>query len=50
MNQPNEFGIYQTFADATIDVKINSQQESILKTAYKTGNNTINQTLLDFLR
>ena len=26
------------------------KQESILKTAYKTGNNTINQTLLDFLR
>ena len=33
MNQPNEFGVYQTFADATIDVKINSQQESILKIA-----------------
>ena len=26
------------------------KQESILKTAYKTGNNTINQTLLDFIR
>ena len=30
-NKPNEFGIYQTFADATIDIKINNQEESILQ-------------------
>jgi len=35
--------IAELFADMT-------KQESILKTAYKTGNNTINQTLLDFIR
>ena len=32
-NKSNEFGVYQVFADATIDVIINNQAESILKMA-----------------
>ena len=32
-NKSNEFGVYQVFADATIDVIINNQAESLLKMA-----------------
>ena len=30
---PNEYGIYQVFGNATIDIKLKNQQESILSLA-----------------